>query len=112
MKIYHNNRCGKSRETLEILKVKGQDVEVIEYLKETLSVEELRDIIKKLKIKPEQLIRKGEKVFKEKFEGKKFTYEEWIQIMIDNPILIERPIVINGDKAVIGRPPESVLTIL
>ncbi|HYG37940.1 MAG TPA: arsenate reductase (glutaredoxin) [Cytophagales bacterium] len=112
MKIYHNNRCGKSRQTLELLKSEGQEPEIIEYLKNPPSEAELKDILSKLQIKPEELLRKGEALFKEKFSGKRFSDDEWITIMVENPILIERPIVINGDKAIIGRPPENVLKIV
>ncbi|MEQ8908224.1 MAG: arsenate reductase (glutaredoxin) [Vicingaceae bacterium] len=108
MKIYHNPRCTKSRETLAILKEEGQDFEIVEYLKEVPSKEELNQLLAKLNMKPEELLRKGEKVFKEKFKGKQFGDEEWVQIMIENPKLIERPIVVKGNKAVIGRPPETV----
>lgn len=110
--IYHNNKCSKSRQALELLQQQGQEVEVVEYLKNTPSAEELQTVLGKLRIKPELLLRKGEKVYKEQFAGKSYTDEEWIQIMANNPSLIERPIVVNGDKAAIGRPPENVLTIL
>jgi arsenate reductase (glutaredoxin) len=110
--IYHNNRCTKSRETLKILEENTKDFEIIEYLKNPPTVAELSDIIQKLKIKPEQLLRKSEELFKEKFKGKNYSDQEWITIMVENPVLIERPIVINGNRAVIGRPPENVLSIL
>lgn len=84
----------------------------MEYLKQTPSAEELKEVLAKLGMKPGQLIRKGEKVYKEHFAGKTFTDEEWIRILVEHPALIERPIVVKGDKAVIGRPPENVLTIL
>jgi arsenate reductase (glutaredoxin) len=111
LKIYHNNRCGKSRETLKLVQENAEDVQIIEYLKTPPTEEELREIIKKLTIKPEQLLRKGEAIFKEKFEGKSLSDEEWIRIMVENPILIERPIVIKDGKAVLGRPPENVLQL-
>lgn len=111
MKIYHNPRCRKSRETLALIEEEGVDYEVVEYLKEIPSKEELNQLLAKLNMKPEDLLRKGEKVFKENFKGKKFADEEWIQIMIENPKLIERPIVVKGNKAVIGRPPETVKTL-
>jgi arsenate reductase (glutaredoxin) len=110
--IYHNNRCGKSRETLKLLQEKTKDIEIIEYLKTPPTEVELTEIIRKLKIKPEQLIRKGEELFKEKFRGATYSDQEWIKIMVENPILIERPIVIEGEKAIIGRPPEKVLDIV
>ncbi|WP_207431890.1 arsenate reductase (glutaredoxin) [Sabulibacter ruber] len=110
--IYHNNRCSKSRQTLELLQKQGQDVQVVPYLTQTPSREELREVLAKLKLAPEDIIRKGEKLYKEVYAGQHLTHDEWLQVLTQNPILIERPIVINGDKAVIGRPPENVLTIL
>jgi arsenate reductase len=104
--------CSKSRQTLELLQTTGQEVEVVEYLKDTPTAEELKQVLEKLSMKPEQLLRKGEKVYKEQFAGKTYTEDEWLRIMVENPSLIERPIVVNGDKAVIGRPPEKVLSIL
>lgn len=110
--IYHNPRCGKSRQTLKLIEESGTDVEVIQYLKTPPTKEELESVIDKLGIKPEDLLRKGEAVFKEKYKGKKLSDQEWISAMVDNPILIERPIVIKGDKAIIGRPPENVNDLL
>ncbi|WP_422354645.1 arsenate reductase (glutaredoxin) [Roseivirga pacifica] len=110
--IFHNPRCRKSRETLQILEGSGEMLEVIEYLKEVPSKEELGKLIEMLAIKPEQLLRKGEAIYKEQFKGKTLTDDEWIEAMVENPKLIERPIVTDGEKAVIGRPPESVKTLL
>ncbi|MCO6357768.1 arsenate reductase (glutaredoxin) [Roseivirga pacifica] len=110
--IFHNPRCRKSRETLQILEESGEMLEVIEYLKEVPSKEELGKLIEMLGIKPEQLLRKGEAIYKEQFKGKTLTDDEWIEAMVENPKLIERPIVTDGEKAVIGRPPESVKTLL
>ncbi|QSE96874.1 arsenate reductase (glutaredoxin) [Fulvivirga lutea] len=110
--IYHNPRCGKSRNTLKILEEKNVENNVVEYLKTPPTFGELKSVVKKLKIKPEELLRKGESVFKENYKGKSLSDDEWIRAMVDNPILIERPIVIVGDKAVIGRPPENVLEII
>ncbi|MDO6391265.1 arsenate reductase (glutaredoxin) [Pontibacter sp. BT731] len=110
--IYHNNKCSKSRQTLELLREKGEELQVVEYLKDTPSAEELKVVLRKLGLKPEQVLRKGEQVYKEKFAGKSYSDEEWLQIMAANPILIERPIVVKGDKATLGRPPEKVLDIL
>jgi arsenate reductase (glutaredoxin) len=112
IRIYHNNMCSKSRETLQLLRDSGQEVEVVEYLKHAPSAEELKQVLQKLQLKPEQLLRKGEKLYKEQFAGKQHTDEEWIRIMSENPVLIERPVVVKGDKAVIGRPPENVKTLL
>lgn len=112
LKILHNPRCRKSRETLNLIQGKGTEVEIVEYLKEAPSVDELRSILEMLQLNPEQLLRKGEAVFKENFKGKDLTEEEWIEAMASNPVLIERPIVIKGNRAVIGRPPENVKELL
>ena len=112
MRIYHNPRCRKSRETLELITKQGVSVEIIEYLKETPSANDLSVILSKLGMKPEQLLRKGEKLFKEEFKGKKLTDNQWIKAMVENPVLIERPIVVKGNKAIIGRPPENVNKLL
>lgn len=111
MKIYHNPRCSKSRETLQLIKDAGKDVEIIEYLNNIPSKEELEMLLMKLNLSPIDIVRKGETVYKEKFKGKDFSNEEWIQIMIENPKLIERPIVIRGNKAVLGRPPKNVIEL-
>lgn len=110
--IYHNPRCSKSRETLALLEEKGLEPVVIEYLKEPPSADELRAILKKLKMSPRDLMRKGETAYKELgLDDAKFDDEKLIRAMVENPILIERPIVVSGGKAKIGRPPESVLEI-
>lgn len=108
IKILHNPRCSKSRQTLGILQNNGIDFKIIEYLKDTPSKEELISILKMLNKTPFEIIRKGEAIFKENFKGKEFTDDEWIDILIENPKLIERPIVFDNKNAVIGRPPESV----
>ena len=110
--IYHNPRCSKSRETLEILETKKADYEVIKYLDVPLGEEKLSKIIKLLKIKPIELVRKNEAIWKENFKHLDFTDEELIQVMTKYPKLIERPIVINGNKATIGRPPKKILDII
>ncbi|WNB17101.1 arsenate reductase (glutaredoxin) [Marivirga arenosa] len=112
MEIYHNPRCGKSREALKLLNEKGIEPDIKQYLKEKPTHAELEDVIKKLGISPQELIRKNEKVFKEIYKGKKLSDSQWIEAMIAEPKLIERPILINGDKAVVGRPPEKVLEII
>ncbi len=109
---YHNPRCRKSRETLEFLKEKGIEPELFFYLKTPPTFEELKEVVRKLGIKPYDLIRKNEKIFKENFKGKEFSDDEWIKIMTENPKLIERPVIIKEDKAVIGRPKEKVLELL
>ena len=112
MKIYHNPRCSKSRQTLALIEEKGAKVEVLEYLKDIPTKAELKDILSKLGIPAEQLLRKGEADFKENFKGKSLSDDEWIDAMIQYPKLIERPIVVEGNKAVLGRPPENVLELL
>jgi len=112
MKIYHNPRCRKSRETLQLIESKGVKPDIIEYLNTPPSEAELKAILQKLDMNASDIIRKGEAIFKENFKGKEFTEAEWLSILVKNPKLIERPIVVKGDKAVIGRPPENVLGLL
>lgn len=112
MKIFYNPKCSKCRETLNILNEKGQQVEIVEYLKDTPSKEELKNVCALLKIAPEEIIRKGEDVYKENYKGKILSDEQWIDAMVKHPILIERPIVVDGDKAIIGRPPTNVISLL
>ena len=112
MKIYHNPRCRKSREALKLIEESGNKVEIINYIENTPSEDELKAIINKLNIPVENLIRKGETIFKEKFKGKKLSENEWIQVMVENPKLIERPIVVQGKKAIIGRPPKNIEKLL
>jgi arsenate reductase len=112
MKIYHNPRCSKSRQGLAILNESGLTFETIEYLKTPINKAELNEIIKLLGIEPIDLVRKNEAVWKENYKGKELTNQEIIEAMLKNPSLIERPIVIHNNKAVIGRPPEIIKTIL
>lgn len=112
IQIYHNSRCGKSRECLVFLENSGHKYEIIKYLEEIPTFEELKEIIRKLDIKPIELVRRKEKIWTENFKDKQLTDDEIIQAMISNPILIERPIVVNGDKAVIARPLEKAAAIL
>jgi len=112
IKIYHNNRCRKSREGLEILENSEKEFEIIKYLEETPSKTELKEVIKLLDITPIELVRKNEAIWKSDFKGKKLSDDDIITAMIKNPKLIERPIVINGDKAVIGRPPQNIFEII
>lgn len=106
--IYHNPRCGKSREMLKILHQKSENVTVVEYLKNCPTFEQLNGILAKLGIPAHDLIRKNESIYKDKYQGKELSEKEWIQAMVDHPILIERPIVIKEDKAIIGRPVENL----
>lgn len=111
--IYHNPRCGKSRETMKLLDDKGIKPKIIEYLKTPPSAAELEDIIGKLGIAPRDLLRKGEAPYKDmKLADAKLSDRAIIKAMAENPILIERPIVVNGTKAALGRPPQAVLKIL
>ena len=112
MKIYHNSRCRKSRKALEILRTENIEFEIIEYLKDNLTKNQLQDLINKLGIEPINLVRKNEQIWKENFKNKEFTSDEIIQILSDNPKLIERPIVELNDKAIIGRPPENIINLL
>lgn len=109
--IYHNPRCSKSREALALLNEKNLDVEIIEYLKDKPSIKQLKELINLLGIKPIQLIRTKEDAFKP-FKDKQLTDDEYISLMAEFTVLIERPIVIKGKKAVIGRPPQLILDIL
>ncbi|HFC04363.1 MAG TPA: arsenate reductase (glutaredoxin) [Rhizobiales bacterium] len=112
-KILHNPRCSKSRATLELVKSQGIEPEVVEYLKDTPSSAELRDILTMLGKGPRDIIRRGEKVYKELgLNDDDLSDDVLIEAMVDNPILIERPIVIANGKAALGRPPEDVLKIL
>ncbi len=112
MRIYHNPRCSKSRQTLQLIKDAGIEPEIIEYLNDIPSKEELKSVIELLGIKPYDLLRKGEADFKENYKGKDLSDDQWIDAMIEYPKLIERPIVVKGKKAVLGRPPENVKDLL
>ena len=112
IKIYHNPRCRKSREGLEILEKSGKEFEVVKYLEDIPTKEELQTVLNLLGISAEKLVRKNEVIWKENYRGKLLSDEEIIDAMILHPKLIERPIVINGKMAVIGRPPDSIITIL
>ncbi|MDC0998380.1 arsenate reductase (glutaredoxin) [Rhodospirillaceae bacterium] len=111
--IYHNPRCSKSRQALSLLHEKNIDTDIVEYLKSPPTVSELKDILLKLGYKPRQLLRKNEQIYKDLdlgSDGK--TDDDLVNAMVDNPILIERPVIISGDQVTIGRPPESILDIL
>lgn len=110
--IYHNPRCSKSREALALLRSNGIEPKVIEYMKDVPSEREMEMILMKLHIKAEKLVRKTEAVYKEKFKGLEMNEHEWVRIMREYPQLIERPIVIKGHKAVIGRPIERIKELL
>lgn len=111
--IYHNPRCSKSRQTLQLLRDRNVDLHVIEYLKTPPDTEQLTRLLDLLGLEPRQLMRTGEAAYREnELDNQELSRQELISAMVANPILIERPIVVSGDNARIGRPPESVLDIL
>ncbi len=108
LKIYHNPRCQKSREGLDYLRSKAQDIEVVDYLKRGITIEEIKEILLKTKLKPVDIIRKNEELYKKELKGKAFTNDEWIMIICENPKLLIRPIVIGKHKAVFGNPVQNI----
>lgn len=113
VRIFYNPRCSKCRQTMDILNDKGQDPAIVEYLKTPPNSTELTEILDMLGVEPRELMRQHEAPYKDnKLDNPALSRQQLIQAMIDNPILIERPIVIKGNKAIIGRPPEKVLDIL
>ena len=111
--LYHNPRCSKSREALNLLREQGHEPEVILYLETPPNAKTLKAIVEKLGISARELLRKGEDAYKDlNLADEKLNEAALIKAMVENPKLIERPIAINGDKAVIGRPPENVKSIL
>jgi arsenate reductase (glutaredoxin) len=111
--IYHNPRCSKSRETLALLEGKGVKPKIVEYLKEPPSAAELKAILKKLGLAPRELMRRKEPPYAAlKLDNAKLSDDALVKAMVENPVLIERPIVVNGAKAALGRPPEDALKIL
>ena len=111
MKYYHNPRCRKSREGLELLNNNNHEYEIIEYLKNPLTKKELVEILSFLKMNPMELIRKNETFYKENIKGETLSDDEILDFMVLEPKLIERPILVNKNKAVIGRPAENLLKI-
>jgi arsenate reductase (glutaredoxin) len=110
--IYHNPSCTKSRETLALIQANGIQPHVIEYLRKPPTAAELISIVQKLRISPEELVRKTEPVYKEKYAGKVMDDKQWIAALVADPILLQRPIVVRGREAVIGRPPENARKLL
>lgn len=110
--LYHNPRCSKSREALHLLEEEGETIEIVKYLDTPPTYQELKQVIELLDIKPIALIRTQEADWKQNYKDKNLTDEQIIDIMVQNPKLIERPIAIKGTHAVIGRPPKKVLDIL
>lgn len=110
--IYHNPRCSKSREACSILENKGVEFDTVEYLKTPLDQKQIKALLKLLRVKAEEIVRKSEPIYIENFADKKLTETQWIKILAQNPILIERPIIVKGNKAIIGRPTEKVLELI
>jgi arsenate reductase len=111
--IYHNPRCAKSRATLALIEARGVKPKIVDYLKTPPSAAELKAILHKLGLKPRDILRRGETVYAELgLEDRQLDDDALIALMVKNPILIERPIVVSGSKAAVGRPPENVLAIL
>ena len=110
--IYHNARCSKSRAACELVAACGIDATIIDYLKNPPSVEELRGLLAKLDMRPGELVRRGEETFKTHYAGRELSDDAWLEALAAHPILIERPIVVVGDKAVVGRPTERVQELL
>lgn len=108
IKIYHNPRCRKSREGLEYLQNKTDEIDIVEYLKTGLTKEGLKEILLKSNLKPLDLIRMQEEVFKKELKGKSFTDEEWLDIIIENPKLLQRPLIVGKHKAVLAQPAEKI----
>ena len=110
--IYHNPRCRKSREALGLIEESGQPYQVVEYLKNPLTVKELGSLLQKLDMKPMELVRSNETVWKENFRGRELSNSEILNAMAAHPKLMERPVAVMGNRAVLGRPPENVLQLL
>jgi arsenate reductase len=110
--IYYNPKCSKCREALCILEEKKEDIEIVKYLETPPTKKELTQLLKLLGIKAEQLVRKSEDLYKNEYRDRSLSNKEWIEVMVNNPILIERPIVIKNNKAIIGRPPQLVVDFL
>ena len=112
VKIYHNSRCSKSRGACEILSDNEVQAEVIEYLKTRPTEQEISELLRMLNMKASEIVRRGEDIFKSQYAGKNYSETEWLSILAANPILIERPIIIKGEKAIIGRPSGRILEFL
>ncbi len=111
VEIWHNSRCSKSRAGLKYLDDKGVEYKVVEYLKNPITIDELKAVLEKLNLKPSELVRKKESIFKE-LNLKEASEDELLKAMVENPKLIERPIVVNGNKAVVARPTQEIDKVL
>ncbi len=112
IKKHHGTRCSKSRDSFKLLSENGESFETIEYLKTPLNGQDIAELLGMLNIPAKALIRKGEQDFKDHFKGKELSESEWIEAMVKYPKLIERPIVVKGNRAVIGRPIENVVDLI
>lgn len=112
LKIYHNPRCAKSRAGLKYLQDKGLEPEIRLYLKESFTTQELNDVLMRMNKEPEEIVRTQEKIYKSDLKGRAFNRDEWVKILLEQPKLIQRPIVVNGNKAVWGDPVENIETII
>lgn len=112
LRIYHNARCSKSRGACSLLAEAGVEAEVVDYLATPPSRTELEDLLNKLRMKPSELLRRGEAVFQERYAGRDLSEDEALEALLTHPILMERPIVVRGDRAVVARPPERVKELL
>lgn len=110
--VYHNPRCSTCRNVMGVLEKSNCEIEIIEYLKDFPTKKELKDLLAKLGLKPHDIIRTKEEVYQKKFAGKNFTDAEWLQVILENPVLLQRPILVDGYKAIIGRPIEKVIDLL
>lgn len=111
LKIYYNPDCSKCKSAMELLDENGEPYEAVNYLLNPPSPAELKGLLDYLRIEAEQLVRKKEPLYVEKFEGKFYTQEEWLEILSAHPVLIERPIVVKDGKAIIGRPVEKIIEL-
>lgn len=112
LRVYHNARCSKSRAACALLQERGFALEVVEYLKTPPSRAELAGLLRKLGVTAESLVRKGEDIYKSDYQGRELDEAAWLDALVAHPILIERPIVVRGERAVVARPPERVLGLL
>lgn len=110
--LYYNPRCSKCREALALLEENGREPEIIEYLKTPPTREELKAILRKLGMRPADIVRKGEEIYKTQYKDRELSDDEWLDALVAHPVLIERPIVVRGDRAMVARPPEKVLELM
>lgn len=112
LRIFHNARCSKSRAACTLLAERGLQVEIVNYLENPPTKMELQDLAAKLGMAPSELVRRGESIYKERYADLDLSEEAWVEALVTHPVLLERPIFVHGEKAVIGRPPERVLELL